>query len=239
MKFLVFQHVPHEHPGLLQELADAERIEFDRVELWKPHPIPSLSGYGALIVMGGPMSVYDADEVYTSKMDEIKAIQSALKNKVPVLGICLGSQLLAHALGASVHPNVIDGRRTKEIGYHDVTLTEEGKNSKLFSGFASPITVFQWHGDAFDLPEGAALLATSPLCRNQAFACGTAYGLLFHFEFAPDMVKRQIALDKEWIHQDHELDEERLLEDAQHNADLMKKHCRTFFHNFLSIITMH
>ncbi len=235
MRFLVFQHVPHEHPGLIADFADANNIRLDTVHLWKPYKIPSHSNYDALIIMGGPMGVYENEKQYPSKNDEVKAIREAL-GEMPILGFCLGSQLLAYAMGAEVGPNVVDGKQVKEIGYLDVSLTDAGKKSPLFKGFSSPIKVLQWHGDAFDLPEKATLLATSPLCTNQAFSHKNAYGLLFHFEFKPEMIAKQIEIDKKWIHECYEIDERSLLADAQACAVLMEEQCKKLLTNFVSII---
>ncbi len=233
MKFLVFQHVPHEHPGRITEYCIEKGIKLDILEFWKPCKMPTVASYDALMIMGGPMGVYDSDEAYPSRAGEIKAVQSAIKNKIPVLGICLGSQLLAHALGARVYPNTINGRRAKEIGYYAVDLTPEGMKDAIFRGFSSPLRVLQWHGDAFDLPKGAKLLATAPLCANQAFSYGNAYGTLFHLEFTPEMVEKLVETGREWIRD--EVDEAQLSEEAHKNANLMEQQCRRLFSNFVSI----
>ena len=102
MKFLVFQHVPHEHPGLISKYAASSGVELDIVELWKPYRMPSTKDYDALVIMGGPMGVYEGKDAYPSKDDEIDVVQDYI-GKMPILGICLGSQILAHALGASVY----------------------------------------------------------------------------------------------------------------------------------------
>lgn len=230
MKLLVFQHIPHEHPGSIAKYAQEKNIVLDVIELWKPYSIPQTHTYDGIIVLGGPMGVY---EDFPSKADEIKVLQSAL-GRTPILGICLGSQLFAHALGAEVHPNMKNGQRIKEVGYFTVDLTEKGKNASILKGFASPLKVLQWHGDAFELPKGANLLATSPLCANQAFSFENAHGFLFHFEFTPDMVAKQIEIDREWIHKDNEVDEQLLLKEAHEYAYLMEKQCFQLLNNFLT-----
>ncbi len=233
MKFLVFQHLPHEHPGLTKKCADEQGITLDIVELWKPYKIPEISDYDGLIIMGGSMGVY---ENYPSEKDELKAIRQAL-GRIPILGICLGSQLLAYALGANVYPNIINGKRVKEIGYYEVDLTADGMSNPILTGFSSPVRVMEWHGDAFDLPAGAKLLASNQNCKNQAFVYGeNAYGFLFHFEFTPEMVKNQIEVDKAWIHQDFDMDEEKLKQEAREYAALMEEQCRKLFQNFVSIV---
>src|SRR3989338_3526002 len=242
MKILVFQHVPHETPGYIADYAKEKRITLDVLELWKPYTMPDIAGYGALIVLGGPMGVY---EDYPSKADELRVIRESI-GKMPILGICLGSQLLAHALGAKVYKNFKDGKRAKEIGYYDVDFTAEGKASPLFKGFLSPLKVLQWHGDAFALPKGATLLASSPLCTNQAFSWqyertnkdtkvrtkkAAVYGTLFHTEFTPAMVKGLNDLDRKWTHEDFDLDAKKLLSEAESLAPLMKRQCYRLLDN--------
>lgn len=232
MEFLVFQHVAHEHPGLIKDWADKREVRLKVVEFWKAYEIPQVLDYHGLIILGGPMGVY---EEFPSKEDEVTAIRSAL-GKIPMAGFCLGSQLLAYALGVKVHKNIVNGRHIKEVGYYNVDLTKEGKKDPLLQSFSSPIEVLEWHGDAFELPQGATLLATNNFCKNQAFRYGgSAYGFLFHFEFTPKMVARQIEVDKEWIHQDFEMDEGRLSEEAKQKAGLMEKQCFKLFDSFVKL----
>lgn len=235
MKFLVFQHIPNESPGWLIKAAQRKGIILDTIQSWKQYRIPPLSNYNALIIMGGPMGVYDGKDIFPSKEDEINIIKSTI-GKMPILGICLGSQLIAHALGAVVHKNIIEGKHIKEIGYYDVDLTIEGQNDPLFAGFPTKTKILQWHGDAFELPKGAKLLATSPNCPNQAFSYKNTYGLLFHLEFTPEMVERQIEADKEWIHKNFEIDEEKLLKEAKQKEDLMRQQSTKLLNNFLTLI---
>lgn len=231
MKFLVFQHVAHENLGVISKVLGEIGVETDVIKLWEPYKIPGVLNYDGLAILGGPMGVY---ENYLSEKDELEVIKKAL-GKIPVIGFCLGSQLLAHALGAKVYPNMKDGRRVKEIGYYEVELTENGLSDPILQGFSSPLKVFQWHGDAFDLPKDAKLLATNTNCTNQAFAYKNAYGFLFHFEFTPEMVENQIKIDQEWINQDFEMDEEKLTEEAKKYAGLMEEQCRKLFKNFLNV----
>ncbi len=233
-ELLVFQHVPHEHPGMIGEVAREQGVKLDILELWKPYQIPDLTKYSGLVIMGGPMGVY---EDYPSEKDELESIKESL-GKIPIIGFCLGSQLLAHALGAEVYPNMRDGRKVKEIGFYNVDLTEEGKSDPLFRGFSSPVKVLQWHGDAFDLPDGAMLLATSPDCTNQAFRYGSnAYGTLFHNEFTPKMVEELVRVDRKWIHDGFEIDEIQLIQQAKDYAELMRQQSDRLFRNFLNLMT--
>lgn len=141
-------------------------------------PIPSeLEGARGLVVMGGPMGVYDQAE-HPHLTGELRLIEHALGREVPVLGVCLGSQLLAAALGARV-----TATGAREIGWHPVELLETCARDPLFEGIASPITPLHWHGDVFELPRGADRLARSAMTEHQAFRFGRhAWGLLFHLE---------------------------------------------------------
>ena len=225
MKLLILQHVPHEQPGYIAEYAREKNITLDVIELWKPYMIPNTEDYSGIIILGGPMGVY---ENFSSKNDELTLIQKNF-GSVPILGICLGSQLVAHALGAKVQPN----EKGKEIGYYEVELTEAGRESSIFREFPPRIKVLQWHGDAFDMPKDADLLATSVLCMNQAFSFQRSFGFLFHFEFTPEMVKSQMEIDKEWTHKNFDLDETKLSKEASELAPTMKSQCYRLLDNFL------
>ena len=236
MKILVFQHVLHESPGLIAGYAEGNNIKLTVIEFWKPYNIPDYTNFDGLIIMGGPMGVYDGKDIFPSKDDEVNFIQGAL-GKIPIIGFCLGSQLLAYVLGAKVYPNIIDGKRVKEIGYYNIDLTREGEIDPIFKNFISPIKVLQWHGDAFDLPNGATLLSTSVDCKNQAFRYGDkTYGMLFHNEFTPEMVNRLMEIDKEWIHKDFNFDYERVRKEAEEYKSLMKKQCKQLMDNFVSVL---
>ncbi|MDZ4818816.1 MAG: gamma-glutamyl-gamma-aminobutyrate hydrolase family protein [Planctomycetota bacterium] len=187
---LVFQHVPHEGLGLLAELFQQRELSVRQIDVLKPGALADLDrerildDSAGLVILGGPMNV-DQTEQFPALAEELHWIRSAIEQQLPVLGICLGSQLLAKALGAKVYPN-----KTKEIGWYPLDLTDAGMIDPLFVGSARQETVFQWHGDTFDLPDGSRLLATSPVCRAQAFGYGAnAYGLQFHMEVSTDMVE--------------------------------------------------
>lgn len=239
MKFLVFQHVPHEHLGLIGDYLKSKNIAAEIIEFWKPYEIPDIGDFDALIIMGGPMGVYEGDDVFPSKKDEVKVIKKAIKNNVPTIGFCLGSQLIAKALGSSVYPNIQNGKKVKEIGYYNVDLTAEGAKDQIFQNITSPVNVLQWHGDIFDLPKNAVSLASSPACQYQAFRYGkSTYGMLFHNEFTPEMVSKLIEIDQKWTHDDFDLDEEKLKQESKNYSSKMKGQCTQLFDNFLSIITI-
>jgi GMP synthase-like glutamine amidotransferase len=189
MRALVLQHVAVEGPGTLASYLARRGWTLATVPLYEGARLPEdAQEYQAVIVLGGPMGVYDEAQ-YPFLRDEHRFLTRVLEQDVPLLGICLGSQLLAKALGARVYRNP-----HKEIGWYTVDLTPAGAADPLFAGLTSPIPVFQWHGDAFDIPAGAMPLASSSLCMHQAFRYGDrVYGLLFHLELTSDMIHTWIA----------------------------------------------
>jgi GMP synthase (glutamine-hydrolysing) len=185
-RLLVFQHVPHEILGTLDPLLRDAGFRIRYVNFGRnPDAVPDLDRYHGLIVLGGPMN---CDQVTRHRhlATEVAAIASAIRDGKPVLGICLGSQLLARALGAPVTRH-----HSKEIGWYDVTPTEHGQSDPLFRHFGASEKIFQWHGDTFAIPHGAVHLATSAACAHQAFRFGhNVYGLQFHLEVDEPLVHR-------------------------------------------------
>ena len=181
MRVLAFRHVPFEGLGLLEPALSARGVSIHYVDAYQPGAvIPRAADYAALIFLGGPMSVND-DLPYLRL--EMEVIRDAVARRQPVLGICLGAQLIAKALGAKVFVNT-----RKEIGWFDLQFTSAAADDPLFSGLSTE-TVFHWHGETFDLPPGAELLASSELCRNQIFRIKPhVYGLQCHLEVTPAMV---------------------------------------------------
>jgi GMP synthase (glutamine-hydrolysing) len=141
--------------------------------------------------MGGPMNVEDYAR-YPFLLNELNLIENVLKEGKPVLGICLGAQLIAKALGGRVYPN-----QYKEVGWYPVSLTEEGMKDPLFAGVPSHFDVLHWHGDTFDLPDGAIHLARSQRCEVQAFRWGySTYAIQFHLEVTPQMVREWCSCEE-------------------------------------------
>ena len=194
------QHLAAEPLGIIGEALQARGVGAKYVRLFDGEPVPDdMRDAAGLIVMGGSMGVYERDRSpFLSR--EIRLIEAALKAEKPVLGICLGSQLLATALGAEVRK-----ADRKEIGWFPVKLTEAASGDRLFGGVEKSFTAYHWHGDVFDLPSGAATLASSAQTRWQAFAYEErAYGLLFHLEATQEIIEDMVRgfsaeLDEEEI----------------------------------------
>lgn len=182
MKILTFRHVPFEDVGHIGSCLQERGIGCDYADLYKEGaPDPDIATYAGLIFLGGPMSANDP----LPYLDRERAlIAQAVERGQPILGICLGSQLIARTLGAGVHRN-----GEKEIGWFDIHFTEDAADDALFAGICGLETVFHWHSDTWELPPGAQLLAGSRACRNQAFRAGrNIYGLQFHLEVTPAMI---------------------------------------------------
>jgi GMP synthase (glutamine-hydrolysing) len=192
---LALQHAAHEPLGNLATVLSEHGLGVEVLNLHAGDPVPRRLGkHVALVVMGGPMGVYEAEQ-YPFLIDEQRLIEWTVARGLPVMGICLGSQLLAAALGAEVFPS---GRQ--EIGWFPVSLTSAAEEDPLFKGVASPLQAFHWHGDTFSPPPGAVHLASSTLTYQQAFRFGqSAYGLQFHLEVTGPIVTdfaAEASLDK-------------------------------------------
>jgi GMP synthase (glutamine-hydrolysing) len=189
-KLLVLQHVAHELLGTLNPLLKSAGFRLRYVNFARhPEARPNLDGYHGLVVLGGPMSVNDAVRL-PHLTTEMKLIEEALRRDLLVLGICLGAQLIAKTLGATVYPN-----REKEIGWYDVSPTDKAEEDPLLGTFQETEKIFQWHGETFDIPKSTIHLAFSSLCANQAFRYGTnVYGLQFHLEVDEPMIYRWLRV---------------------------------------------
>ena len=187
---LVLQHVAHEPLGTLHALLRTAGFRIRYVNYSRePEASVSMMRYDGLIVLGGPMGVYEADR-HPHLAREIELVREAMAQEKPVLGICLGAQIIAQALGAQVGPLPV-----KEIGWYEVALTEAGRSDPMLSQLGPDEPIFQWHGDGFALPEGAIRLATSAACPHQAFRFGpNVYALQFHLEVDSGMVDRWLDL---------------------------------------------
>jgi len=234
-RLLVFQHVAYEVLGKLDPMLRGAGFRIRYVNFGRePDAQPDVSKYDALVVLGGPMNV-DQTDAYPHLLTEIQCIRDALEQNMPILGICLGAQLIAAALGANVYANT-----KKEIGWYDVTPTQEGLRDPVVKHLAGHEQIFQWHGDTFDIPRGATHLASSPTCPNQAFRFGDhVYGLQFHLEVDRPMVERWFTIPnmyEEATNADGVKEPDEILADTRKHINASTELGETFFAAFIDLI---
>lgn len=182
-----FQHVPFEGLGSIESWLKANSARVSVTRFYESASLPDTDDIDWLIVMGGPMSFND-EQMYPWLQAEKEFIVRAMKNEKIVLGVCLGAQLIASALGAKVYPN-----KFKEIGWFPIQRSSVIEDTPYSNIFPSNLRAFHWHGETFDLPENAILVAQSEGCKNQAFSIGNrVLGLQFHLESTPDSLKSLI-----------------------------------------------
>ena len=219
---LVIQNTRIEEIGYLGELLNNDGFVIHLVNA-KHEKLPE-KNYSLLVILGAPESAND-DLPYLQA--EQKLIKKTVDADIPVLGICLGSQLIAKTFGGKVYRGP-----KKEIGfYHDLRIDN---NSKLFSGFTNPFTVFHWHGDTFDLPEKAVRLVHSENYPNQAFQIASAIGLQFHLEVNAEMVNLWLDKTQEKLHQIPYIDPQKIRSDIDENISIVKNNMNNFYNNFKS-----
>ncbi|HFE52234.1 MAG TPA: type 1 glutamine amidotransferase [Bacteroidetes bacterium] len=225
--------VQHSTPEDLGSFASVLRDANGRATVVHSHEgqaLPqSLEEFDAVVLMGGPMGVYE-EQRYPFLLSELKLLENAFRVDIPVLGVCLGSQLIARALGAEVKP-----RAQKEIGWYDLRLTEDGKLDPLFDGFPAQFTGFHWHGDVFDLPKSSVRLASSDLTRTQAFRYGSkVYGLLFHLEMTAEIAAEMARLFHDEL-LEAGVSEEDVLNGFERHGETLQHLGRTFFSRWLAL----
>ena len=219
---LVIQNTRIEEIGYLGELLNNDGFVIHLVNA-KHEKLPE-KNYSLLVILGATESAND-DLPYLQA--EQKLIKKTVDADIPVLGICLGSQLIAKTFGGKVYRGP-----KKEIGfYHDLRIDN---NSKLFSGFTNPFTVFHWHGDTFDLPEKAVRLVHSENYPNQAFQIASAVGLQFHLEVNEEMVNLWLDKTQEKLHQIPYIDPQKIRSDIDENISIFKNNMNNFYNNFKS-----
>lgn len=220
---LVIQNTSMEGPGYLGELLNNDGFAIHSVNA-KHEKLPDKS-YSFVVILGAPES---ANDNLPYLQEEQKLIKKTVDDNIPVLGICLGSQLIAKTFGGKVYSGP-----TKEIGfYHDLRIDN---NSKLFSGFTNPFTVFHWHGDTFDLPEKAVRLVHSENYPNQAFQINSAVGLQFHLEVNAKMVNLWLDKTQEKLQQIPYIDPQKIRSDIDENISIVKNNMDNFYNNFKSL----
>lgn len=231
-KILVLQNIACEDLGTLELAIRRREMEHKYLRLYDRDKVPlSLDGYSGLIILGGPMSVYETEE-YPFLMDEVRLIKEAINKDIPALGICLGAQLIARAMGAKVFAG-----NKKEIGWYSLSLTEEGLLNPVFTGIDKNISVFQWHGDTFEIPANARRLAESEIFPNQAFITGEkVIALQFHLEVTEEAIYKWIKEYKEELNilKDY-IDSDKIRKETKDKIENLKNVAEKFYANFLKL----
>jgi GMP synthase-like glutamine amidotransferase len=219
---LLVQNTRIEGSGYLGELLTEDGFNIQSVNA-KHESLPEKQ-YSLVVVLGAPES---ANDNLPYLQEEQKLIKQSVEQNTPVLGICLGSQLIAKTFGGKVYPGP-----KKEIGFYNDLIPQA--DSSLFSGFENPFTVFHWHGDTFDLPEGAVRLASSEDYQNQAFQFKSAVGLQFHLEVNEEMVNLWLDKTEEKLQSIPYIDPQKIRSDIDENISIVKTNMRNFYNNFKS-----
>lgn len=232
MKILVIKHVDCEGLGIWEKFCREDAVPLEVVSLHRGDPLPPPVHFEGVISLGGPMNVYQEEAFPFLRMED-RFIREALADRVPFLGICLGGQLLAKAIGGRVIRNA-----GKEVGWHRITLNEMGERDPLFAGLPESFTVFQWHSDMYHPPTHAVQLASSEACEHQAFRTrGITYGLQFHVEVTPQMI-REWTREYELIDPDDPHKTVRMLEESTVECKKLRPLSRQLFENFLAIVRL-
>jgi len=223
---LLVQNTQIEGSGYLGELLNDDGFDITLVNA-KHEKIPEKK-FSVVVILGAPESAND-DLPYLR--EEQKLIKNSVDDDIPVLGICLGSQLIAKTFGAKVYKGP-----KKEIGfYHDLKISNQ---SEFFTGFNNPFSVFHWHGDTFDLPDGATRLALSEKYLNQAFQYKTAIGLQFHLEVNEQMVNIWLDKTEEKLQQIPYIDPLKIRSEINENISIIKSNMEIFYNNFKSVFAL-
>jgi len=230
-EILIVKNSISEGSGLLEEILKEKKVEYFITELSKREKIPPVENFGAVVILGGPASANDTDEIMEN---ELAFIRKVISSRTPYLGICLGLQTLVKAAGGKVVENPV-----KEVGCLDpdgnnftIDLTDEGKEDPLFEGLSSPFKVFHLHGETVDITDDMVLLATGKFCHNQVVKISSnAYGIQSHFELTPEMFEDWIKGDPDLI----QLNKEHLRANFKKIENEYTKTGKQLFRNFLKI----
>jgi|Deesub1362A_J573_1020465.scaffolds.fasta_scaffold00359_11 GMP synthase-like glutamine amidotransferase len=222
LKVCAIQHSPIEPMGLIENVLRERKIEYEYLEVYETNEVDEkvLATASHIVILGGPMGAYE-DDRYSFIAQEKEIIRRCFKSGLPVLGICLGAQLIANAVGSDVYPY------KTELGWYDV---KKVGNHELFDPLPSKMKVFQWHNDTFDLPEGAKLVYAGEEVKNQAFVIGNLVGIQFHIEVTPEIVEVWVNSEKSLSNEDRE----RILSQKDVYAEL-EKSCRELTNRFLNM----
>jgi GMP synthase-like glutamine amidotransferase len=230
---LIIKHVEIEGPGLIEDCLQEEKIPYQILNLESGIRLPKIDDLSAIVILGGPMNVYEEDR-YPFLKEENLFIEEGIQRGKPVLGICLGAQLIAKALGARISKAAV-----KEIGWYDISLTQVGTEDPFFSKLPKTFPVFQWHEDTFDLPPAGKLIATSNPILHQAFSYGeNAYGLQFHLEVTEEMIRRWMKTYEEEFNGSRTplLPKLKILSETEKKIGTYKRRGVKFFKNFFTKI---
>ncbi|SYZ72155.1 Glutamine amidotransferase (Class I) [Candidatus Zixiibacteriota bacterium] len=228
MRMHYLQHVPYESPAGILTWAEEKRLKITRTALYEPAPYPSVETFDWLVIMGGPMNIYE-EAKYPRLTEEKRFIEKAIKAEKMILGICLGAQLLADLLGGPVSRN-----KNREIGWFPVMLTERGKKSPVFGNLPAEFITFHWHSDTFALPPGAIHLAASEACFNQGFSYGkNILGLQFHPEMRRNDIAEIVERTRDQLVIDKFIQPEEALLNADENFKSMTEWLPMMLANFL------
>ena len=219
---LVVQNTRIESSGYLGELLTRDGFDITSINA-KHEPIPNKK-FSLVVILGAPES---ANDNFPYLIEEQELIKNSVNDDIPVLGICLGSQLIAKTFGAKIYSGP-----KKEIGfYNDLKISSD---STFFSGFQNPFTVFHWHGDTFDLPQGALRLASSEHYPNQAFQYKSAIGLQFHLEVNKEMVNLWLDNTEEKLQKISYINPQEIRSEINENISIVKSNMKNFYNNFKS-----
>lgn len=228
MSVLIIKNIANEGPGTIEDFLKEKGMDYSIVDFSgcdsSEADIPDVRKFSHLVIMGGPMAVYESAGAPFLHF-EVAMIRAFMLGKKPVLGICLGAQMIAYALKADVYAG-----GTQETGWDRVEITPEGMNDPAFSTLSINGTafaeVFQWHGDTFDLPKKAVRMASSGAYQNQAFKYGeNVYALQFHIEVTPDIIR-------EWFEKEEGSDVEKMVEHARNIFPEYRKRAQGFYEQF-------
>ncbi len=233
MSVLIIKHVDMEGPGLIEDCLKEQRVSYRILNLQSEFHLPKPGDLKGVVILGGPMNVYEEDR-YPFLREEDLFIKEVIQRGKAILGICLGAQLMAKALGARVSRAPL-----KEIGWYDVSLTKVGAEDPFFCKLPKTFPVFQWHEDTFEIPHAGKLIATSNPVSHQAFRYGeNAYGLQFHLEVTEDMIRDWMTTYEEEFDESKTplLPKLKILSETEKKIGTYKERGRNFFKNFLAEI---
>ena len=225
-RILIIQHIDIETPGIILNLMAKKDISFDCIKIENDNI--DLFDYDGLIIMGGPMSVNDKDH-YPFIDKEIELVKHYLKLHKPILGICLGSQIIASALNSSIHRN-----SKQELGWHTVSLSQI--NNTIFENLENNFLAFHWHGDVFNLPSDSIKLASSKISDIQAFVFQkNCYGVLFHLEVTKEIVQNIVSIFESDLVSES-IDKSIILHDLEKKIKMINNNGKIIFNRWLDLV---